>query len=191
MTIDEIKNRLEGILTSKRFMHSVGVMDTAISLAQRYGEDTQKAALAGLLHDCARDIKGQDIFDLCEKFGIGLSYITSLQPELLHGPLGAVLARNEYGIEDESIISAIDCHTAGRENMTLLDKIIFIADYIEPGRKFHGVDEVRTIAYEDLDRAILVSLENIIRHILEKGELIHPDTINARNFIIKESMVKG
>ena len=83
---------------------------------------------------------------------------------------------------------AIGCHTTGRENMTLLDKIIFIADYIEPGRKFYGVDEVRELAYKDLDKAVLLSLENTIRHILNKGVLIHPNTINARNYIIKESM---
>ena len=188
MTINEMKGKLEEVLSSKRFKHSLGVMDTAASLAERHGEDREKAAIAGLLHDCAREIKGQAVFDLCEKYHINVDYITLAQPELLHGPIGAVVAARDYGVEDKDILSAIECHTTGRENMTLLDKIIFIADYIEPGRKFPGVDEVRELAYRDLDRSILVSLDNTIRYVMDKGVFIHPDTIFSRNFIIKENM---
>ncbi|GAE89743.1 bis(5'-nucleosyl)-tetraphosphatase (symmetrical) YqeK [Acetivibrio straminisolvens] len=188
MTIDDMKRKLEGVLSSKRFMHSLGVMDTAVSLAKIYGEDVERASIAGLLHDCAREIKGQAVFELCEEYNINVDYITLTQPELLHGPIGAVLASKEYGVEDKGILGAIECHTTGKENMALLDKIIFISDYIEPGRKFPGVDEVRELAYRDLDRSIVISLDNTIRYILDKGVLIHPDTILARNFIIKETM---
>lgn len=189
MTVEEMKNKLEEVLSSKRFKHSLGVMDTAVSLAERYGENKEKAAVAGILHDCAREIKGQAVFELCEKYHIGVNYITLSQPELLHGPLGAVLATEEYGVEDEDIIRAIYCHTTGRENMTLLDRIIFMADCIEPGRKFEGVDEVRELAYCDLDSSLVISLDSTIRHIIQKGKLIHPDTINARNFIIKKNIL--
>ncbi|HHV30020.1 bis(5'-nucleosyl)-tetraphosphatase (symmetrical) YqeK [Acetivibrio mesophilus] len=188
MTIEEMKKKLEEVLSLKRFKHSLGVMDTAVSLAKEYGVNEEKAAIAGLLHDCAREIKGQALFELCEKYHINVDYITLAQPELLHGPLGAVLAAKEYGVEDEDIIRAIDCHTTGKENMTLLDKIVFIADYIEPGRRFTRLDEVRELAYRDLDRSILTSLDNTIRHIMNRGVFIHPDTIGARNFIIKEKM---
>ncbi|NLP14827.1 MAG: HD domain-containing protein [Clostridium sp.] len=188
MTVQEMKKKLEETLSSKRFKHSVRVMDTAVELAKKYREDKEKAAIAGILHDCARHIEGQEVFELCKRYGIEVNYITGLQPQLLHGPLGAALAKDVYGVEDEDVTEAIGCHTTGRENMTLLDKIIFIADYIEPGRKFYGVDEVRELAYKDLDKAVLLSLENTIRHILNKGVLIHPNTINARNYIIKESM---
>lgn len=188
MTKQEIKLKLQNILTPKRFTHSLGVMETAVSLAARYGQDEEKAALAGLLHDCARDIKGEKIFEMCERFNIKFNDIEQMQPELLHGPIGAALAREEYGIEDEDILRAIYCHTTGREYMSVLDKIIFIADYIEPARDFPGVDEVRRIAYEDLNKSMLISLENIIRHVISKGVLIHPDTVNARNCILKEKM---
>lgn len=188
MTLEEMKKQLEETLSPKRFKHSIGVMDTAVKLAEKYGEDRGKAAIAGILHDCARNIEGQEVLELCGRYGIEVNYITNLQPQLLHGLLGAALARDVYGVEDEDVIRAIACHTTGREDMTLLDKIVFIADYIEPGRKFHGVDKVRDLAYKDLDKAILISLDNTIKHILDKGVLIHPDTINARNFIIKESM---
>ncbi len=188
MTLQEMKKKLEETLSSKRFKHSIGVMDTAVKLAKKYDEDEDKAAIAGILHDCARNIEGQKVFEFCERYGIEVNYITRLQPQLLHGPIGAALARDVYGVDDEDVIKAIDCHTTGKENMTLLDKIVFIADYIEPGRKFHGVEEIRDLAYKDLDKAILLSLENTIRHILNKGILIHPDTINARNYIIMESM---
>lgn len=187
MTIDEIKRKLESVLSPKRFEHSLGVMDTAVNLAEKYGGNVEKAALAGILHDCAREIKGQAVFELCKKYHINVDYITLAQPELLHGPVGAVIAAEEYGIEDEDVLKAIECHTTGRENMTLLDKIIFIADYIEPGRKFPGVEEVRELAYRDLNRSILLSLDNTIRYVMNKGAFIHPDTILARNFIIKES----
>lgn len=189
MTLEEMKKQLEETLSPKRFKHSIGVMDTAVKLAEKYGEDRGKAAIAGILHDCARNIEGQEVLELCGRYGIEVNYITNLQPQLLHGPLGAALARDVYGVEDEDVIRAIACHTTGREDMTLLDKIVFIADYIEPGRKFHGVDKVRDLAYKDLDKAILISLDNTIKHILDKGVLIHPDTINARNFIIKERIL--
>jgi len=113
-------------------------MDTAINLAEKYGGNVEKAALAGILHDCAREIKGQAVFELCKKYHINVDYITLAQPELLHGPVGAVIAAEEYGIEDEDVLKAIECHTTGRENMTLLDKIIFIADYIDREESFRG-----------------------------------------------------
>jgi predicted HD superfamily hydrolase involved in NAD metabolism len=188
MTLQEMKKKLEETLSFKRFKHSIGVMDTAVKLAKKYDEDKEKAAIAGILHDCARHIEGQKVFELCKRYGIEVNYITSLQPQLLHGPIGAALARDVYGVEDEDVIRAIDCHTTGKENMTLLDKIVFIADYIEPGRKFYGVEEIRDLAFKDLNKAVLLSLENTIRHILNKGILIHPDAINARNYIIMESM---
>jgi len=91
------------------------------------------------LHDCAREIKGQAVFELCKKYHINVDYITLAQPELLHGPVVRLLPREEYGIEDEDVLKAIECHTTGRENMTLLDKIIFIADYIEREESFRGL----------------------------------------------------
>lgn len=186
MTIDEMKQKLENTLSTKRFVHSLNVMDTAKELASKYGEDEEKAAIAGLLHDCAREIKGDKIFELCSTFGIPVDYITQHQPDLLHGPIGSFLARQDYGIGDVGILRAIYSHTTGRENMELLEKIVFMADYIEPNRNFPGVDEARMDVGTDINKALVIALNRTIKHVMIKGALIHPDTISARNYLIKE-----
>ncbi|MCR4434674.1 MAG: bis(5'-nucleosyl)-tetraphosphatase (symmetrical) YqeK [Clostridiales bacterium] len=184
MTIEQIRNKLEHELSPKRYTHSVNVMKTAIELAAKYGVDVKKAEMAGILHDCARNIKGEEALRLCRKFGIDVDNISKIQTELLHGPLGSVLAREEYGIEDESVLAAICWHTTGRENMDMLEKIIFTADFIEPGRKFAGVEDVRKQAFIDISKAVLMSLDCTIHYVIAKGALIHPATIHARNYII-------
>lgn len=185
MTRDEMKRKLETVLTPRRFVHSLNVMNTAIELAHRYGFDEEKAAMAGLLHDCARDIRGEEVFTLCGKYGIKVDYITRAQPELLHGPLGYYLAREEYGVTQQDICNAIYCHTTGNENMDLLGKIVFMADYMEPNRSFPGVDEVRREAHSNIDRALLLALDRTIKYVMMRGAYVHPDTINARNAVIR------
>ena len=185
MTRDEMKIKLEGTLSPKRFIHSVNVMNTAVELAKRYNVDLEKAAVAGLLHDCAREIRGEAALEHSRRFGIQTDYITQAQPELLHGPIGSHIARLEYGIDDEGILKAIHNHTTGRENMDMLEKIVFIADYIEPNRNFPGVEEARREAVVDLDRAVILALNKTIKHVMTKGALIHPETVSARNYLIK------
>lgn len=184
MTRDEMQAKLESVLTPKRFIHSVNVMNMAVKLAQNYKEDEEKAAIAGLLHDCARDTRGEEALSQCSRYGVDIDAISRVQTELLHGPLGAKIARCEYGITDEAVLRAIYWHTTGHENMDMLEKIVFIADYIEPGRNFPGVNEARKAAFIDMDKAMIMSLDSTIRHVISKGVLIHPDTIGARNFII-------
>lgn len=185
MTLAQIQNMLKEVLTPRRYNHSLEVMATAKKLAGLYSCNTDKAALAGLLHDCARDMRGQELIEACRKFDIQILPLYRAQPELLHGPLGAKLVRYEYGIDDPEIENAIRVHTTGCENMTLLDKIIFLADFIEPNRNFSGVDIVREIAWRSLDEAVLTSLDMIIRHVMEKHEmLLHPDTVLARNHLL-------
>lgn len=184
MILEEMKRKLEKALTPKRFVHSVNVMNTSVELAERYSGDKEKAAVAGLLHDCARDIRGDEAVKLCDRFNIKPDEIMQRQPELLHGPLGSKLAREEYGVTDEEILKAIHWHTTGCKNMCMLEKIVFIADYVEPGRSFPGVEEVRKVVRSDIDRAIIMALDSTIKHILSKGTVIHPDTIDARNYMI-------
>lgn len=184
MNIEAMKDSLKERLSPKRFNHSLGVMNTSIELAKNYGEDVERARIAGLLHDCARDIRGQEAIDMCKSHGVEVDAIALVQPELLHGPLGAALARELYGIEDEGILKAIFWHTTGHENMELFEKIIFIADYIEPGRKFPGVEEARKLAFADINKAVVHALDSTIGHVLSKGSLIHPATIVARNYVI-------
>lgn len=184
MTIDEMKLRLKSALNPKRLVHSLNVMDSAVKLAFEYDLDEEKAAVAGLLHDCARNIKGIEVFRLCSKFDIVVDNVTAAQPELLHGPIGAVIAKKEYGVTDESVLRAIYYHTIGHEDMEMLEKVIFIADYIEPGRDFPGVEKIRNVAFQDMDKAMVMAFDSTLKHIISKGALIHPDAINARNFII-------
>lgn len=184
MSRDEIKTKLEGSLTSKRFTHSLNVMKTSVELASKYAVNVEKCAMAGLLHDCARDIKGDELFEQCDKFQISIDEVSKAQPVLLHGPLGAAIAKTSYGITDEHVLKAIRYHTTGREEMTLLEKIVFIADYIEPGRNFPDVTKVRNMAFSDIDKAILMSLERTIMYVMSKGAPIHILTVKARNYII-------
>jgi len=184
MTIDEIRDRLGVVLSPKRFKHSLGVMETAVKLAELNGFDVKRAELAGILHDCAREFKNEEIIKICKENNIEIDDICGLEPKILHGPVGAVIAKNEYGINDEEILGAICCHTTGRKNMTVLDKIIFLADYIEPGRDFPGVDKIRKAVYEDLDTGMVVSLVNTIKHLAKKRQLIQKDTIDTWNYIM-------
>ncbi|HEY9060146.1 MAG TPA: bis(5'-nucleosyl)-tetraphosphatase (symmetrical) YqeK [Pseudobacteroides sp.] len=186
MTIDEMRNKLEKTLSKKRFKHSLGVMYTAVDLAKIYGVDVEKAAVSGLLHDCAREIKGAEVFKACEKYGIEIDVFTRNQPSLLHGSIGAEIAREEYGIKDRSVLTAIKYHTTGRADMDMLEKIIYIADYIEPGRSFQGVEEARKEAFKDIDRTMLMALDRTINHIIEKKSYIHVDAIHARNYILEQ-----
>jgi predicted HD superfamily hydrolase involved in NAD metabolism len=186
MSFDEILLKIESTLSNKRFLHSIGVMASAKELAKMYGINKDKAALAGLLHDCARDIKAEDIFILCKRFHIKTDYVTRAQPELLHGPIGSKIAEKEYGVTNKEVLEAIYYHTTGCEHMTPLTKIVFIADYIEPGRSFHGVEEVRKLANIDLDGAVLLALNNTLEYVISKGAMVHTDTIFARNHLIFE-----
>lgn len=179
---DKIKKKLATMLSSKRFEHSISTMETAICLAQSHGYDTDKAKLAGLLHDCAKGYEPEKMLMLCEKYGILPDEVTQRTLGLLHQLLGAKVARDEFGIEDIEVLNAIRCHTTGKTNMSTLDKIIYLADFTEPNRKpFEGLEKLRRLATVDLDAAMLMALDISIRHIISKGKLLHLDTVNARN----------
>lgn len=157
-------------MTKARYEHTLGVEFTAASLAMRYGVDIDKAEIAGLLHDCAKCIDDEDKFDDCKKYKIELTDVEKRNPFLIHSKLGAVYANKLYGIDDEEVISAIRFHTTGKPDMTLLEKIIFIADYIEPGRdKAPNLKEIRQMAFIDIDEAMYMILKDTLDY-LDKGE---------------------
>ena len=187
ITLEEIKEKLKKSIKPERYAHSINAMNTAVELAKHYGVDKRKAEIAGILHDCARDLDTEYIYVICKDAGMKVDEIKKRQPKLLHGPVGAYIARVDYGIKDEEVLEAIRVHTTGKENMEMLDKIIFISDYIEPGREFPGVDSIRELVFKDLDRAMVLAFDNTISHVLEKGELLHPDTVHARNYILIHS----
>lgn len=167
-----------------RFNHSLRVMDVSIQLANIYNCSTDKAAIAGLLHDCGKFLDRINLLKMVDDFGIILDSVMKNNNELAHSVLGAVLAEKEYGIHDTDVLNAIRFHTTGRENMSLLEKIIYIADLIEPGRNFEGVERIRELAYKDLDMCLLYSLDNTLRYVLDMKKPIHLDSIRARNQLI-------
>lgn len=181
MIIDYLKENL----TESRFIHTIGVLETAQKLADLYGEDIDKVRYAALLHDCAKNLSVQEQLKICSDENLELDDITLKNCSLIHSHAGAVIASKTMGIKDDYILEAIRYHTTGRENMTKLDKIIYLADYIEPNRIFKRVDEMREVAFsKGLDKAISLAIDNTINFIIERKQLIHIDTIMARNYLI-------
>ncbi|MDO5477954.1 MAG: nicotinate-nucleotide adenylyltransferase [Clostridia bacterium] len=181
----EIIKKLKETLKESRFNHTLGVADTAVALAKHYGADTDKAYLAGLLHDSAKNLSDDELFALCDKYNIPLSEDDRKAPPIIHSYVGAFLAKEEYGIKDSEILDAIYNHSTGCENMSLLSKIIFVADMTEPGRRdFPGLSEIRKLMYEDLDKALVASMDANISYTKMKGAFLHPGTLKARDFIL-------
>ncbi len=189
MTLEQMKQELEKRLKPSRFRHSLGVAETAVKLAKRFGADEEQARVAGLLHDCAREFRNEDMVKEAEKRGIAIGEVERSMPLLLHADIGAVRVRELYGVEDAAISQAIARHTVGGPEMTVLDKIIWYADMIEPGRDFPGVDELRELGRTaSLDAMLLAGLSHSIVFVVKKGHLIHLATVLARNEILLNQM---
>lgn len=184
--MEKIKEELLSTIGESRFEHSLRVMVQAKKLAEIYRVDQEKAAIAGLLHDCARYEDKMQLLKKCQEFDIILDKLYTGNLNLLHAPLGARVASETYKIYDEDILNAIKYHTTGRKDMSMLEKIVYMADYIEPKRDFEGIEEVRNLCYKekDLNKALIRSIDNTIRYIIDKNLIIHEDTIQARNFLL-------
>ena len=168
---------LETELAFGRFIHTMEVASTAANLAMCYGEDPAKAELAGLLHDCAKCMSLNKMLKICEKSGVPLSDIEKTSGSLLHSKAGAVLAACKYGVEDEDILNAIRYHTTGRPGMSLLEKIVFVADYIEPGRdSAPNLPLVRGLAYDNIDDCVLQILKDTLGYLGTTGQRTDPMT---------------
>lgn len=167
-----------------RLDHTLRVVEESKRLAYLYDVDIDKAMEAALFHDCAKLIDDKNLLKMANDFDIILNDIMSSNLELIHGPLGAKIAQCKYNVEDTDILNAIKYHTTGRKDMTNLEKIIYIADYIEPYRKFTGVEKVRKLAYIDLDNSLLLAMNQTVTFLVERNRLISQDTIEARNQLI-------
>ena len=177
LDIRQIEDEVKKSLKPKRFRHTIGVKYTSVCLAMRYGEDLEKAAIAGLLHDCAKNLSGEKLLQLCREKGLPVSEAEERSPYLLHGRVGAYFARTKYGITDEDILGAITWHTTGCPDMSLLEKIVFTADYIEPGRDTApNLDQLRQLSFIDLDAAVLEILRQTLEYLRETGKEIDPQT---------------
>ena len=169
-------------LKHKRIPHVLGTEQEAIRLAERYGADVEKARVAALLHDCTKKLDMPAQLALCEKYGIRLDELEQKALKLLHSKTGAAIARDVFGVDDD-IYSAIWYHTTGHAKMTTLEKIIYLADYIEPSRDFPGVDKLRKVCYEDLDKGLLLGLEMTVEEMTAMGNPVHCATLEARNWL--------
>lgn len=174
--IDLIRT-LEEELNYKRFIHTLAVAGTASSLAMCYGADVKKAELAGLLHDCAKCMDIRKMNRLCEKAGLEVSSFEKNSGSLLHSKAGSALAEEKYGVSDPDILNAIRYHTTGRPRMSLLEKIIFVADYIEPGRyTAKNLPLIRKMAFADIDEALLKILYDTLVYLNSTGNPVDPMT---------------
>ncbi|WP_018661378.1 bis(5'-nucleosyl)-tetraphosphatase (symmetrical) YqeK [Heyndrickxia acidiproducens] len=183
MERDKALQLVKAQLTERRYTHTIGVMKTAVQLAKKYHEDEKKAELAAIFHDYAKfrpaDEMKQIIVDqqLDER-------LLAFHSELWHAPVGAYLVEKEAGIRDSDVLGAIRFHTSGRAGMSKLEKIIYLADYIEPGRSFPGVEEARRLAAKNLDEAVLYAAGHTIQFLAGKQQAIFPETFSLYNDLI-------
>lgn len=182
LPMEELEEAVIALMNPNRVAHVLGCRDTAVELARVYGENEVDAARAGLLHDITKAIDGPLQLTLCDEYGIVLDTFSRSFPKTLHALTGSLVAQRIFG-ENENVVSAICHHTTGRANMTLLEKIIYIADYVEPNRDFPGVEEMRAMAYTDLDRAVLMGLESAVAHVRRQGQGLAPATLEALEFL--------
>jgi len=180
--IPEIKEKMKKILTLKRYNHTLGVEKVAIELAEKYGADVKKARKGALLHDCSKQFTLTKMHELCDCDETIATY--GHLGELLHGIAGSVYAKKEFGITDEEVLNAIRYHTIGRRGMSLIEKIIYVADAIEPSRSNPEVPVIRRLAYESLDEAIIHEVDRKMEYLIKKEAIIHPNTVDMRNWLL-------
>ena len=182
LSMEELEAEVVSLLNPNRVAHVLGCKDCAVELARRYGENEVDAARAGLLHDITKAIDGPLQLTLCAEYGIVLDTFSRAFPKTLHALTGSLVARRIFG-ENENVVSAICHHTTGRANMTMMEKIIYIADYVERNRNFPGVEEMRAMAYTDLDQAVLMGLQSAVAHVKRQGQDLAPATLEALAFL--------
>lgn len=173
-------------LSPKRYLHTCGVVDAAYDLAIRYGADPDQACLAGWLHDVTKECSIAEQLQMCEQFHIELTEQEKRSPKLWHAKTAAGYAQMQLGIDDPMVLDALRYHTTGRADMTVLDKIVYLADYIEVNRTFEGVEQVRALLHEGLDAMLLQAMKQTIEELLEKAVPIHPDTFLCYNQLVSE-----
>ena len=189
--IDKIKEDLKNTLSERRYIHSLGVMEMAVELAQIYNVDEKKAELAGLLHDNAKEMTPEELLKYVDDNNIKISEVERINTKILHGKVGADIAKKKYGVSKE-IQEAIEYHTTTNPNMTTLDKIVFVADKIELNRKSatYDIESERELAKKDLDGAVIFIINSNITSLIQKDKLINEESINTRNKLIIERMKK-
>ncbi len=188
MTVEEYKEILQQKLTERRYYHSLCVADEAVRLAKKYGCDTEKAFFAGLLHDILKDTPGKEQLQIMAELGIIPTEIERSAPKLWHAMAGSEYLRQKFGLSDD-IVLAVRYHTTAREGMTLLEKVLYLADYTSADRNYDGVDEMRKAVEISMETAMRVALKFTIEDLSAKNLPIHPDTFMAYNEIMLQKEV--
>lgn len=185
---DEIKQIMSQSLSEGRFQHVLGVVECAYQLAEQYGADPKKAALAALLHDCAKELKPQILLQEAERYELPLDKVDRSNPHLLHARVGAQKAKEYFAVHDENIVNAIASHTLGRPGMTLLEEILFLADAIEINRPSAWAYPIRSVLKtEGIKRAVLKTCQQSIQEVVSRQVLLHPLTVETYNFYLMSS----
>lgn len=190
MDYHEILTILTNELQPARFRHSRDVCQTAVRLAEHWDADIEKCRIAGILHDCARNLKGQELLKTARNFGLIPNEFELIQPALIHASLGALIAEKRFGVTDPEVLQAIRRHTTGSTNMTKMDKIIYLADCIEPGRHYAGMQRIREIADKNLNEAVMAAFDHSILFVIAHGGILHPNSIEGRNCLLMEMKAK-
>ena len=182
LTVDELRPIAMSFLKPKRMPHVLGTEQEAVRLARQYGADVTKAQIAALLHDCTKKLNRDEQLTLCAHYGIAPDPLERQTLKLLHAKTGAAVARDLFGVDDD-IYNAIYWHTTGKADMTVLEKVIYMADYVEPNRVFDGVDDLRDAVHTDLDMGLLMGLQDSIEEMTERGNPVHYRTVEAKEYL--------
>lgn len=183
MDYEKLEKKIRDVMDARRFRHTLGVAYTASAMAMAYGVDMEKAYTAGLLHDCAKQLGNEKLIKLSEKFHLDITVCEKANPFLLHAKVGAALSEKKYHISDPDIISAVRWHTTGHPHMTPLEQIIFLSDYIEPGRKkAEDLPLIRKAAFRNLDECCFLVLRSMLDYLKQKGGEIDQETEKAYEF---------
>ena len=184
LALSELEEKVVGLLKPNRVAHVLGCRDTAVELARLWGADETDAARAALLHDITKALDTDMQLALCRAYGAPLDAFSKQNPKTLHALTGSLVAHRIFG-ENQAVISAIRCHTTGKANMNMLEKIIYVADYMEPNRDFPGVEKLRNLAYTDIDQALRVGLETTLSMLRQQGKEVSPESAEALAWLAK------
>ncbi len=190
VTIESVKEWIKKYESKSRIEHSECVVETAISLYKVWGGNSDVLTYAGLLHDVARDLPAEKLIEIAEKNGYQIDEVEAENPILLHAPVGAILVKNELGITNKEILNCIAYHTTGRKDITLNESIIYLADFIEPGRNFDDAMYVRNIAYRNLNDALIEETRLNVGFLMKNRIPVHPRTIEMFNALLKKELTK-
>ena len=182
LDLNQLRACSYSMMRAKRIPHVMGVEEEAVKLAQRWGADPELARRAGILHDCTKYYELPEQLDICEEYGVRLDALEQKAVKLLHSKTGACIARGVFG-QPDAVYDAIFWHTTGKADMTTLEKVLYIADYMEPNRDFDGVERLRHLAYTDLDKAMLLGVEMTIKEMQQRQVPIHTNTLQARDWL--------